>query len=38
VHGAAAETLSIGLLAITLAIAVVRPHGLSEAVVAVQPP
>jgi len=35
VHGAAAETLSIGLLAITLAIAVVRPRGLSEAVVAV---
>jgi len=35
VHGAAAETLAIGLLAITLAIAVVRPRGLSEAVVAV---
>ena len=34
-HGAAAEILAIGLLAITLAIAVVRPRGLSEAVVAV---
>jgi arsenical pump membrane protein len=35
VHGAAAETLAIVLLALTLAVAVARPRGLSEAVVAV---
>jgi arsenical pump membrane protein len=35
VHGAAAETLAIVLLALTLAVAVLRPRGLSEAVVAV---
>jgi arsenical pump membrane protein len=35
VHGAAAETLAIALLALTLAVAVVRPRGLSEAAVAV---
>ncbi|MCW2647511.1 MAG: arsenic transporter [Pseudonocardiales bacterium] len=34
-HGAAAETLAIVLLALTLAVAVLRPRGLSEAVVAV---
>lgn len=34
-HGAAAETLAIVLLALTLAAAVVRPRGLSEALVAV---
>jgi arsenical pump membrane protein len=35
VHGAAAETLAIVLLALTLGVAVLRPRGLSEAVVAV---
>jgi arsenical pump membrane protein len=35
VHGAGAETLAIALLALTLGVAVVRPRGLSEAVVAV---
>jgi arsenical pump membrane protein len=35
VHGAAAETLAIVLLVLTLAVAVLRPRGLSEAVVAV---
>lgn len=34
-HGAAAETLAIVLLALTLGIAVARPRGLSEAAVAV---
>jgi arsenical pump membrane protein len=35
VHGAGAETLAIALLVLTLGVAVVRPRGLSEAVVAV---
>jgi arsenical pump membrane protein len=35
VHGAAAEALAIVLLALTLGVAVLRPRGLSEAVVAI---
>lgn len=34
-HGAAAETFAVALLVLTLAVAVVRPRGLSEAIVAV---
>jgi arsenical pump membrane protein len=34
VHGAAAEAVAVALLAVTLAFAVARPRGLSEAVVA----